>query len=87
MCDIGERGPKSRYPEWLVMFIAILSVKPKVKSYAKIHKIDKEANVERPLRQGETLYTPILFTSYDGIGGRFPCPGFEGFLHIFILFL
>jgi hypothetical protein len=36
---LGERGPKFRYPEWLIMFIAILSVKLKVKSYVQIHKM------------------------------------------------
>ena len=36
---LGERGPKFKYPEWLVMFIAILSVKLKVKSYVQIHKM------------------------------------------------
>ncbi len=27
---IGERGPVFTYPEWLIMFIAILSVKMKI---------------------------------------------------------
>lgn len=36
---LGERGPKFRYPEWLIMFIAILSVKLKVKSYVQIHRM------------------------------------------------
>ena len=36
---LGERGPKFRYPEWLIMFIAILSVKLKIKSYVQIHKM------------------------------------------------
>jgi len=36
---IGERGPKFTYPEWLIMFIAILSVKMKIKSYVQIHKM------------------------------------------------
>ena len=36
---LGERGPKFKYPEWLIMFIAILSVKLKVKSYVRIHKM------------------------------------------------
>ena len=36
---LGERGPTFRYPEWLIMFIAILSVKLKVKSYVKIHQM------------------------------------------------
>ena len=36
---LGERGPKFTYPEWLIMFIAILSVKLKVKSYVQIHKM------------------------------------------------
>ena len=36
---LGERGPKFTYPEWLIMFIAILSVKLKIKSYLQIHKM------------------------------------------------
>ena len=36
---LGERGPKLKYPEWLIMFIAILSVKLKLKSYVQIHKM------------------------------------------------
>jgi hypothetical protein len=36
---LGQRGPKFRYPEWLIMFIAILSVKLKIKSYVQIHKM------------------------------------------------
>jgi len=36
---LGERGPVFRYPEWLIMFIAILSVKLKIKSYVGIHKM------------------------------------------------
>jgi len=36
---MGERGPTFKYPEWLIMFIAILSVKLKVKSYVQIHKM------------------------------------------------
>jgi len=35
----GERGSKFSYPEWLIMFIALLSVKCKVKSYVGIHKL------------------------------------------------
>jgi hypothetical protein len=35
----GERGSKFSYPEWLIMFIAVLSVKCKVKSYVGIHKL------------------------------------------------
>jgi hypothetical protein len=35
----GERGPKFQYPEWLIMFIAILSVKLKIKSYVQIHNM------------------------------------------------
>ena len=33
----GRRGSKFEYPEWLVMFVAVLSVKCKVKAYTKIH--------------------------------------------------
>jgi len=36
---IGERGPAFKYPEWLIMFIAILSVKMKIKTYVQIHKM------------------------------------------------
>lgn len=36
---IGERGPIFKYPEWLIMFIAILSVKMKIKTYVQIHKM------------------------------------------------
>ena len=36
---LGERGPVFKYPEWLIMFIAILSVKLKIKSYVQIHKM------------------------------------------------
>jgi hypothetical protein len=36
---IGERGPTFKYPEWLIMFIAIMSVKLKIKTYVQIHKM------------------------------------------------
>jgi len=36
---LGERGPVFKYPEWLIMFIAILSVKLKIKTYIQIHKM------------------------------------------------
>ncbi len=39
---LGERGPEFEYPEWLIMFIAILSVKCKLKSYLAIHRMAKE---------------------------------------------
>jgi hypothetical protein len=35
----GQRGSKFTYPEWLVMFVAVLSVKCKVKSYLAIHRM------------------------------------------------
>ena len=38
----GERGPKFQYPEWLIMFIAVLSVKMKIKTYVQIHKMAME---------------------------------------------
>ena len=38
----GERGPKFQYPEWLIMFIAVLSVKLKIKSYVQIHRMAME---------------------------------------------
>lgn len=39
---LGKRGPEFKYPEWLIMFIAILSVKCKLKSYLAIHRMVKE---------------------------------------------
>ena len=36
---LGERGPAFRYPEWIIMFIAVLSVKMKIKTYVQIHKM------------------------------------------------
>ena len=38
----GIRGSKFEYPEWLIMFIAILAVKCKVKTYLGIHRLVKE---------------------------------------------
>lgn len=37
----GERGSEFSYPEWLIMFIAILAVKTKTKSYVGIHRISE----------------------------------------------
>ena len=36
---MGERGPTFKYPKWLIMFIAIVSVKLKIKTYVQIHKM------------------------------------------------
>lgn len=36
---MGSRGPAFEYPEWLIMFISILAVKCKVKSYVGIHRM------------------------------------------------
>lgn len=36
---LGERGPVFRYPEWLIMFISVLSVKLKISTYIGIHKM------------------------------------------------
>jgi hypothetical protein len=38
----GSRGPEFAYPEWLIMFIAILSVKNKLKNYLAIHRMVTE---------------------------------------------
>lgn len=35
----GTRGSEFDYPEWLIMFIAILSVKAKVKGYLATHRL------------------------------------------------
>ena len=38
----GVRGSKFDYPEWLIMFIAILSVKCKVKTYLGMDRLVKQ---------------------------------------------
>ena len=35
----GRRGSTFEYPEWLIMLIAVLAVKCKVKSYQSIHRL------------------------------------------------
>lgn len=35
----GSRGSEFDYPEWLILFIAILAVKAKAKSYLAIHRL------------------------------------------------
>lgn len=35
----GTRGSEFDYPEWLIMFIAVLSVKAKAKSYLAMHRL------------------------------------------------
>jgi hypothetical protein len=35
----GTRGREFDYPEWLIMFIAVLSVKAHVKNYLAIHRL------------------------------------------------
>jgi hypothetical protein len=39
---LGQRGPKLFFPEWLIMFIAIVSVKYKRKTYLAIHRMVTE---------------------------------------------
>lgn len=38
----GARGSYFEYPEWLIMFLAVLSVKAKVTSYLGIHRLAVE---------------------------------------------
>jgi len=38
----GTRGSEFDYPEWLIMLIAIVSVKCKVKSYLGIHQVARQ---------------------------------------------
>lgn len=38
----GTRGSTFVYPEWLIMLIAVLAVKAKVKSYLGIHRVASE---------------------------------------------
>jgi hypothetical protein len=35
----GSRGSEFSYPEWLIMFIAVVSLKCKVKTYRGIHRL------------------------------------------------
>lgn len=38
----GSRGSEFSYPEWLIMFIAVMSVRCKVKTYQGIHRMALE---------------------------------------------
>lgn len=38
----GTRGSRFEYPEWLIMFIAVLAVKAKIKHYVAIHRMTVE---------------------------------------------
>lgn len=38
----GTRGSEFDYPEWMIMFIAVLSVKAKVKTYVGIHALSSQ---------------------------------------------
>lgn len=38
----GTRGSSFDYPEWLIMFIAVLSVKCKEKTYLGIHRVTRK---------------------------------------------
>jgi len=35
----GTRGAEYSYPEWLIMFIAVLAVKTKTKGYREVHRL------------------------------------------------
>lgn len=35
----GTRGSRFKYPEWLIMFVAVLSVKAKAENYLAIHRL------------------------------------------------
>ena len=35
----GERGSEFEYPEWLIMFIGVLAVKAKIKTYKGIQRL------------------------------------------------
>lgn len=36
---MGQRSPGFHYPEWLIMVIAVLSVKLRIKSYVQTHEM------------------------------------------------
>lgn len=38
----GTRGGMFEYPEWLIMFIGVLAVKARVKTYVGIHRLVSE---------------------------------------------
>ena len=39
---MGQRGPAFKYPEWLIMFIAVCAVKFKRKSYLAIYRMVRD---------------------------------------------
>ncbi len=49
----GARGSEFSYPEWLIMFIAVLSVRCKIKTYQGIHRLALQ-------------YWPIITESMEG---------------------
>ena len=49
----GARGSEFSYPEWLIMFIAVVSVKCKIKTYQGIHRLALQ-------------YWPIITEGIDG---------------------
>ncbi len=49
----GARGSEFSYPEWLIMFIAVMSVKCKIKTYQGIHRLALQ-------------YWPIITEGMDG---------------------
>lgn len=56
----GNRGSEFEYPEWLIMFIAVLSVKLKLKSYIKIHEM--VTDYWKVITKGYKLKKPISET-------------------------
>jgi len=39
---LGTRGPELAYPEWLIMFIAVMAVKGKCKPYKAIYRMTQQ---------------------------------------------
>jgi hypothetical protein len=62
----GSSGRAFTYPEWLVMFIAVLAVKGKAKTYPEIHRLTLQSILgDHCGRHGVATYfriaTPVSF--------------------------
>ena len=55
----GTRGSRFDYPEWLIMFIAVLTVKCREKTYLGIHRMTEK--YWKHIAQG--LYLPVISES------------------------
>lgn len=64
----GTRGSKYDYPEWLIIFIAILSVKCKAKTYLAIHRMTLQ--YWKTIIEGTNLKKDLKPISESNLRGR-----------------